>query len=152
VIKTCKRKPNTFCFICKKQIYKRPSQIKSNNGLVFCSPSCYGTSCRKEISCVNCKKLIPSGLNKKTCSRSCANIHRAGIKYKIGKPNDKANLFKVLKLKITKEKGQKCERCNYNKYEILQIHHKDRNRINNDLKNLEIICPNCHCEEHYLKK
>ena len=26
----------------------------------------------------------------------------------------------------------------------LELHHKDGNRYNNDLENLEILCPNCH--------
>jgi hypothetical protein len=50
------------------------------------------------------------------------------------------------------ERGKHCERCDYGKYEILQIHHKDRNRSNNDMSNLELICPDCHYEEHFLEK
>jgi 5-methylcytosine-specific restriction endonuclease McrA len=26
----------------------------------------------------------------------------------------------------------------------LELHHKDRNHFNNDLNNLQILCPNCH--------
>jgi len=147
-----KRKPNTFCDICKNPIYKRPSQIEKNNGHVFCSTKCYGISCRKEIHCFVCNKLILAGLNKKTCSRECANKKRTGIKYKIGRPKDKVKSFRILKLKMMKKRGEKCERCNYNKREILQVHHKDRNRNNNSFSNLELICPNCHSEEHLLKK
>lgn len=45
---------------------------------------------------------------------------------------------------------KECERCNYSKYpEILVAHHKDRNPRNRDLKNIEILCPNCHALEHY---
>lgn len=45
---------------------------------------------------------------------------------------------------------KECERCRYNKIpEILVIHHKDRNRKNNLLTNLEVLCPNCHAAEHY---
>ena len=93
-----------------------------------------------------------SGLNKKTCSRTCANINRAGIKYKIGSPRDKVKSQQALKVRLVKERGVICERCGYNKLEILQVHHKDRNRLNNDLNNLELICPNCHYEEHHLHK
>jgi len=50
------------------------------------------------------------------------------------------------------ERGTKCERCGYKKYEILHVHHKNRNRNDNSMENLEIICPNCHYEEHYLEK
>ena len=49
-------------------------------------------------------------------------------------------------------KGRKCERCSYNKYEILQVHHKNKDRNDNNIDNLELICPNCHFEEHYLEK
>jgi hypothetical protein len=113
---------------------------------------CYGIFCRKENPCLICNKPILSGLNKKTCSRACANIHRTGIQYKINRPKDKVKSQKALKLRLLGERGSKCERCDYKKYEILQIHHKDRNRNNNDLNNLALICPNCHYEEHFLEK
>ncbi|MEK7572416.1 MAG: hypothetical protein AAB493_00975 [Patescibacteria group bacterium] len=113
--------------------------------------SCCGIFNRKERPCVVCGKLILAGLNKKTCSRSCSNKHRTGIRYKTGRPKDKVKLFRVLKVKLLEERGKKCEHCNYRKYEILQVHHKDRDRNNNKLNNLELICPNCHYEEHFLK-
>lgn len=147
-----KRKPNTYCTICSKPIYKRPAEIQRNKGRVFCSMACYGISCRKEKPCIICGKPILSGANKKTCSRSCANKHRAGIKYKLNRPRDKVKSYQALKIRLLKVKGENCERCGYNKYEILQVHHKDRNRFNNELDNLELICPNCHFEEHYLEK
>lgn len=147
-----KRNPNTKCIICKSPIYRRPSEIDKNNGQVFCSMKCYGLFCRKEIPCAICGKLMLSSLNKKTCSRSCSNKYRAGIKYKIGRPRDKARTFRVLKLRLMEERGKNCERCGYNKYEILQVHHKNRKRVDNTAENLEIICPNCHYEEHLLEK
>ncbi|MDD5721002.1 MAG: HNH endonuclease signature motif containing protein [Candidatus Pacebacteria bacterium] len=147
-----KRNPNTNCSICKKEIYRRPSEIAANKGRVFCSPACYGISLRKEIPCSMCGKLILTGLNKKTCSRSCANKYRTGIKYKIGRPSkSKVKSQQLLKLRLLKVRGKKCEKCDYDKYEILQVHHKNRDRNNNELKNLELICPNCHYEEHFLK-
>lgn len=96
--------------------------------------------------------MILAGLNKKTCSRSCANVCRTGIKYRVGKPRDKVKYQQGLKLRLLQARGEKCERCGYNKREILQIHHRDRNKLNNELANLELICPNCHYEEHLLKK
>jgi len=147
-----KRNPNTPCLICKKPIYRRPSEIEASKNRVFCSQICYGISLRKEIPCVVCGKLILRGFNKKTCSRSCANINRAGIKYKIGSPKDKVKSQKILKLRLIESRGRKCERCDYDRYEILQIHHIDRNTNNNSLENLLLVCPNCHYEEHLLKK
>ena len=93
-----------------------------------------------------------SSLNRKTCSRKCANINREGIKYKIGRPKDKAKTIQSLKIRLLADRGYKCERCGYQKIEILQVHHKDRDTKNNNLENLELVCPNCHYEEHFLEK
>jgi predicted nucleic acid-binding Zn ribbon protein len=146
------RKPNVQCMVCKKDIYKRPIEISRNNGNVYCSVTCYGLSCRKEVPCIICGKLILAGANKKTCSRKCSNINRAGIKYKQNRPHDKVISQRQLKLRLIDDRGTICERCGYNKVEILQVHHKNRNRNNNNLENLELICPNCHYEEHLLEK
>lgn len=99
-----------------------------------------------------CGKMILAGLNKKTCSRACSNKNIAGIKYKIGRPGDKVVMSRTLKLELTKERGERCERCGYDKREILHVHHKNRNRLDNRKENLEIVCPNCHYEEHHLGK
>lgn len=147
-----KRNPNTKCIICSKSIYRRPQQIQQSNGRVFCGQGCYGIFCRKEIPCVVCGKSVLSGLHRKTCSRGCANTHRAGIKYDGRGSKDKVKSQKALKTRLLKERGTKCERCGYDKFEILQVHHKDKNRANNNLDNLELICPNCHYEDHFLEK
>jgi len=147
-----KRNPNTVCTICAKPIYKRPAEIELNEGRVFCTLACYGISTRKELPCSVCKKPILAGLNKKTCSRGCANTHRTGIKYKLGRPRDKVVSERALKVRLFEIRGTICERCGYNKKEILHVHHKDRNHSNNNPNNLELICPNCHYEEHYLHK
>jgi hypothetical protein len=131
-------------------IYRRPSQIEKLGGRAFCSQGCYGITCRKELPCLVCGKLILAGANKKTCSRSCANVHRKGIQYKINSPRDKAKSQATLKARLLEIRDKKCERCEYDdNHRILQIHHRDRNRSNNTFDNLELICPNCHCEEHY---
>ena len=147
-----KRNPNTKCSLCCKVIYRRPGQLQQSGGRAYCGVVCYGISCREEKPCVVCGKPVLAGLNKKTCSRSCANTHRAGVLYKMGSPRDKVKSLQALKLRLLKSRGTKCERCDYNKHEILQVHHKDRNRSNNELKNLALICPNCHAEEHFLEK
>jgi len=74
------------------------------------------------------------------------------MKYHLNSPNDKAKTFRLIKLNLISKRGGKCEKCGYNKTEILHVHHKDRDRKNNDLGNLELICPNCHYEEHLLEK
>ena len=147
-----KRTPNAHCKICGKEIYRRPIEIKRSSKGVFCSSACYGISCRKELPCIVCGRKILAGMNKATCSRTCSNTHRAGIKYGRGHPKDIVVSQRSLKMRLVDLRGRGCERCKYKKVEILQVHHKDRNRSNNSLDNLALICPNCHFEEHYLEK
>ena len=144
-----KRNPNTECLVCSKPIYRRPIEI--SRGRVFCSSECYGVANRKETPCIVCGDPILSSANAKTCSRTCANKHRAGIHYKIGSPKDKVKDERSIKLRLMASRAKVCERCGYDKKEILNVHHKDRNHENNELANLELLCPNCHAEEHYLK-
>lgn len=146
------RKPNTKCVICNKPIYRRPVDLQRSKGRAFCGMACYGISCRNETPCLICGKPILARFHKKTCSRSCANKHRAGIQYKIGRPRDKVVSERALKIRLIENRGKKCERCGFDKIEILHVHHRDRNRKNCDLNNLELICPNCHYTEHYLEK
>lgn len=147
-----KRNPNTRCSICKKQMYRRPSEIKNTKNKLYCSLLCYGLSCRKERSCIVCKKPILSGLHRKTCSRACSNKNRVLIKYKVGRPRDKAVLARSMKLRLFEKRGRICERCGYSEYRILEVHHKDRDHQNNNFDNLELICPNCHSLEHLFYK
>lgn len=146
------RKPNTKCFVCAKAVYRRPSQIKKSNGILFCSLQCNGENNKKYSKCVICAKPILASKNEKTCSRICSNKLRNGIKYKVGRPRDNVFTIQSLKVRLFEKRGQKCERCGYQSQHILQVHHKNRNNKDNRLENLKIICPNCHCEEHYGEK
>lgn len=48
-----------------------------------------------------------------------------------------------------RSKVKQCERCNYNaNMAAIIVHHIDRNRDNNDISNLEVLCCNCHAIEH----
>ena len=56
----------------------------------------------------------------------------------------------LLKQKLIKDgiKIEKCELCGliswHNVKLPLELHHKDGNHYNNDISNLQILCPNCH--------
>lgn len=45
-------------------------------------------------------------------------------------------------------RGRRCECCGLTEWMgraiNLEVHHKDGNRSNNDLDNLQLLCPNCH--------
>ena len=107
------RNPNCSCNYCGEQIYRRPNQIK--NGLVFCSRTCTGKYSRKdEKSCPICNKIIFG--KSKTCSRTCSNKSRYGIKYDGLNKKNNANKSKVLRENLSKIRGGICEECGNENY------------------------------------
>ena len=117
--------PNSVCAYCTKQFYKQPSHKTEKNcksGLYFCTRLCKDTAQRFG----GIKEISP-------------HIGNVGI-----------YAYRAIALR---NKASVCERCGYCKMpEILEVHHKDRNRENNTIENLEVLCPNCHQEEHYSEK
>lgn len=64
----------------------------------------------------------------------------------------------VLKEKLIKEgyKENKCESCGITSWLgkdiVLELHHKNGNHYDNDINNLQILCPNCHSIQESHKK
>lgn len=75
-----------------------------------------------------------------------SNSYKPAIEYIKGKSIKSS----VLRQKLIKDglKEEKCEICNilfWNGVKLpLELHHKDGNHFNNELDNLQILCPNCH--------
>jgi YHS domain-containing protein len=148
------------CSTCDKEVNKKPSQVKAYKNL-FCSRECahkHKARTRVIKSCACCGKEVSTTLSeyKKSkkgnvfCNRSCATVFN-NTEYRSGtnNPNWK-NVSSSYRFLVFKTKAKVCERCGYNTIpEILQVHHKDMDRTNNVLENLEILCPNCHAEEHW---
>jgi len=82
------------------------------------------------------------------CSRSCSNTYFRSAE---DNPNWKGvGLRNLRRIKTTIDK---CDLCGWDEHpEILEIHHKDRNRENNEIDNILFLCPNCHSWEHYKNK
>jgi hypothetical protein len=119
----------------------------------YCSRSCYYKSMAKKgtviLKCDICSKEYRrppshSHYKTKTCSLVCRGLATRTEKPVSGDyPSVKSWMKRRNMLKS-------CIRCSYDEHpEILVIHHADRDRRNNDLSNLEILCPNCHALEHY---
>ncbi len=121
-----KNQPNVECAYCKKTFYKNESKRKtSKSQLYFCCREHKDIAQSLEFGL---KQIWPPHFGEAT-----------------GESSYRAIAFR--------HKEHKCERCNYDKHpEILEVHHKDRNRENNTVENLEVICPNCHMTEHFLNK
>jgi len=132
------------CFICNKTFNHISSRC---NKAKYCSRACYNVAQRNkgktEFTCQYClKKFIGHAChNRKYCSKSCNK--KESIK------TFKPSFTTVRKATLTRQLINQCNRCGYNiEPKILGVHHKDRNRNNNDISNLEVLCPNCHSLEH----
>ena len=141
-----------LCDICNSIFYRQSRQLKDH----VCSPSCKsvlkGTA--KRVNCDHCSKSFNRSLykikqsksGKLFCSRSCkdsAQLYMTEIQpshYGTGKTNYREKAFKEL--------PNYCNKCGYNNPKALDVHHKDHNRANNNIDNLEILCCNCHAIEH----
>ena len=74
---------------------------------------------------------------RKYCSRECMINHRL--------QNPLTNKS-TAHYRARRKKKSSCERCG--EKSNLQVHHKDRNPLNDSKSNLETLCQNCHSQEH----
>lgn len=124
-----KNLPNVNCSYCNKIFYRNETdKLNSRSGLYFCN--------RKH-------KDLAQRLN------GIKEIHPSHYSSITGR--DPA--IKKYRNMAFKNLPVKCKNCGYSKYKsVLQVHHIDKNNTNNKIENLEILCPTCHNEKHYLTK
>ena len=143
----------TNCNYCNKEIDKKPSHIKKYKNL-FCNRECRDNfkNTKVQVKCKNCEKDLlrrPSEINKSHsgdffCNKSCF----ATYSNKGKRRNWKGGLYSY-RPRALKTYGEKCNRCGYNEYsKVLEVHHVNHNRNNNEVENLEVLCPTCHSVEH----
>lgn len=130
-------KPNVSCKYCSKLIYKKPRLIKqSKTGLFFCTVE-------------HKNKFYSSEENKEFLPKHYFKSKNKIKKNKTKKKNtNRATFYRQLVFEIHKV-PKICNRCGYCQNDAaIIIHHKDRNRKNNTIENLEVLCCNCHLIEH----
>jgi len=164
------------CQECKLFFNAIASEIKRGNGK-YCSKTCSVAAVAKKqikrykeinlpnVECAYCHKMFYKNETKKKASQSglyfCCREHK-DLAQRIGSgiddikpdhyrgkevPSEYRKFYKI------RNELTKCCRCGYDKYpSILQIHHIDRNRKNNTIDNLIVLCPNCHEEDHLINK
>lgn len=137
------------CINCNKEIKKQNK---------FCNSSCAATYNNKKFIkrkkqkkyCINCSAELTKS-QKKYCDAKCQQIYRYNNKII---PSIKKGTYSnsiTLKKYLFETRGSKCEICNMqniwnNKPITLQLDHIDGNSDNNNLKNLRLLCPNCHTQ------
>lgn len=153
------------CDYCGSTFLKALSEInRKKSSKNFCSRSCsckYNSNKTKPktervtLECTNCGKSfkrLPSKLKRSKhgvyfCSRKCKDMgQRIENGLEIIHPSHYGTISKDYRAMFKREFGiEKCSRCGYDEYpEILEIHHIDQDRSNNNLDNLKVLCPNCH--------
>lgn len=154
----------TICNQCFKFFVARVADLKRNRAK-YCSRKCCGEyrSTHLKIVIVNticayCNKMFYRNASKKVGSKSglyfCTRKHK-DLAQKIGgiesiMPKHYGNGQHDYREIAFKHSAKKCHRCNYDSNPAaIVVHHKDRNRTNNSIDNLEILCANCHLIEHF---
>jgi hypothetical protein len=145
------------CVQCNNTLF-RPKHLIIKR-LQFCTPECssaYQARNRIDCICAQCKvsfkrpqskiEISKSGLQ--FCSRECKDTAQriGGIEeimpehYGIGEYSYRSRALYFY--------GECCKKCNYDDdLRMLDVHHKDGNRGNNILENLEVLCVWCHAME-----
>ena len=109
-------------------------------------------------TCKHCKKNIPSRHKRAIyCSLPCqqayqsSNIVKKWLAGKVsGLRGQHYQLSKAVRRYVLKENGCKCSACGWGKTHPitkrvpLQVHHIDGDAGNTVMKNLQVLCPNCH--------
>jgi len=154
------------CLYCRCYFQALDKEVKRGNGKFCCRSHSakYNSSRQKntkiDVNCAYCTKVFKKAVGRLKAKSNlyfCCRSHKdlaqriGGIKeiqpFHYGKGSVKYRTVAFGKL------PPKCNRCKYDKVkEVLCVHHRDRNRNNNDIGNLEILCPNCHMEEHFSHK
>lgn len=117
----------------------------------------------RELNCnpkTIASKLVEMGIDYKgNASHKGETLNKTYISAEKYLGTDKMITSHKLKIKLLREgiKEHKCERCG-NTHWLgetipLELHHKNGNHFDNNLDNLELLCPNCHAfTENYRAK
>lgn len=159
-IDVVKRNPRVRvnCKHCGNQFTAKPSHVSRGFGK-FCSRTCSSLSQRtgKQVACHVCgsvvyripKDLSQSKSGKFFCNKHCQTVWRNQLY--IGEKH--ANWIHgraAYRSVLSRAKMQRiCVLCKTSDARVLAVHHIDRDRANNTLKNLAWLCHNCHFLVHH---
>jgi len=153
--------PIARCKICNKKFYAKPSWLKVGWGK-YCSSKCQHKALLRGrfVYCEICGKKIwrkplqlkRSKSKKFFCSKSCQTLWRnqefRGPRHGNWKGGENINHKQLLV-----KNGIKpiCKLCGCKDRRVLAVHHLDKDRKHNNVKNLTWLCHNCHHLVHHYK-
>jgi hypothetical protein len=144
------------CRSCGVAYKKQKLKAEGKQQEFYCSTVCYNNAEHKvTLTCSHCEKEFTrtkSQINKRVknqhinfCSRECKD---AAVHYMEEIRPEHYGTSDNYRIKAFKNYPKACNRCGFDNEQALEVHHRDRDRLNNDLSNLEILCANCHTIEH----
>lgn len=154
------------CLFCQKPFQAPVKHINAGNGK-YCSRSCSASAGNPKktrqpnVTCAHCEKPFWIRPHRIAASKSklyfCCREHK-DLASRLGgieaiQPDHygtRSADHHDYRIKALRHYPAICMRCGYDKFVV--VHHKDRDRTNNELSNLEILCPNCHALEHWSGK
>lgn len=155
-------KQTIICLYCNSPHNVDHKEINRGYGK-FCSRNCSSrfraqslTPPEANVKCALCNKNFYLSVSKQNNSKSglffCCRDHKDKAQrldgYAAIHPSHYKDGTRAYRKIAFREKPKLCERCGFDKEAALVVHHKDRNRDNNTISNLEVLCANCHAIEH----
>jgi hypothetical protein len=138
------------CLNCNKEF-----EVKKIEPNKFCSHSCSASynnkrkKRKKYNDCLNCKVELKRK-NSKYCDSKCQHEFERKQKFELIKNGNVELDSRWYKKYLIHIHGEKCMQCGWCEKNIfsdtipIELEHIDGNSENNELKNLKLLCPNCH--------
>lgn len=150
--------PLVTCRQCAKSFYIKPNRLIRGWGK-YCSNTCKHLSqktgetklcdvCGKSTY-KNLKDQSRSKSGKFFCSKSCHIIWRNSQTFGDKHANWKDGESSYRDILKRAAVPRVCAKCETGDKRVLAVHHKDKNRQNNQLSNLIWLCHNCHFLVHH---
>jgi hypothetical protein len=143
------------CLVCGLGYKKQKVHSEGKKQELYCSAVCFNSTLKILLRCAHCNKeflRFKSDIRKRTKNESinfcCVDCKNKAVKYM---PEIRPAFYgtaKDYRSIALKAFDNKCNRCGNYDSRVLEVHHKDRDKTNNSLSNLEILCANCHTIEH----
>ena len=153
------------CLQCSRSFSAEKKEVNRGRS-VFCGLECFfihrkANKKEKEHNCVCalCNTTFYRSTSKQAnvnglqfCSRKCSDVAKETERALILRSDANKGSHSYREIARRNQEAA-CKLCGYSKMpEVLQVHHIDKNRKNNKVENLEILCPTCHAETHFLTR
>lgn len=111
----------------------------------------YQPNSNRQKWCKECGKIMNRKRRKQRCKEYYKRTYKKKGYNQKGKNNNnyKGGIGTYREKKLNSVDEKVCERCGSTTN--LEVHYKDRDKYNNNLNNLELICKSCHKKEHMIR-